>query len=93
MVEESRGHKSLETIRSSSIDRGGRGSHGHKSQETTHSTSRNCGGRGRRSSFTSHSSSCDHLIYVDRIEYRSQETSHSSSCNFVAGVDVEGTGG
>ena len=74
------GHRSLDTIHSSSINSVGRESLGHRYQDTSYSVSINRGGRGRKSSLTSRSSSNNHAGYVYRSGSVSQETRHFSSC-------------
>ena len=91
--EESRGHRSLDTIHYYSIDCGGRESHGHRSQWNTQSTPSNSGGYERMSSLTSHCYSHYCRGYVDRSGSSSQDTSNYSSHNQETWVDVEGRSG
>ena len=81
---------SLETSHSYSSNHGGNESCGHRYQDTIQYTSSNLWSRGHRSSFASHSYSCNYGGCVDRGVYMSQDTSHSYSINWGTIFDVEG---
>ena len=87
--EKSHGHRSFETIHSSSSNFGYYKRRWCSYLETRHTSSSNLKGSGRISSMTSHSSYRNRRVYVYIVESRSQYTIHYSSFNQGKIVNVE----